>query len=81
MAKMSRTPEILADAAHIVLTKPSAEFTGQFVIDEEILRENGITDFSEYAPGYDGPLAGDFFVPDEVFDRLPTKIMRHPGYS
>ncbi len=81
MAKMSRTPEILADAAHVVLTKPSKEFTGQFVIDEEILREAGVTDFSKYAPGYDGPLAGDFFVPDEVFDRLPTNVMRHPGYS
>ena len=81
MAKMSRTPEIVADAAHAVLTKPATEFTGQFVIDEEILRENGVTDFAQYAPGYDGPLAGDFFVPDEVFDRLPTKIMRHPGYS
>lgn len=81
MAKMSRTPEILADAAHAILTKPSPEFTGQFVIDEEILRENGMTDFSQYAPGYDGPLAGDFFVPDEVFDRLPTNVMRHPGYS
>ncbi len=81
MAKMSRIPEILADAAHIILTKPSKEFTGQFAIDEEILREAGVTDFSKYAPGYDGPLAGDFFVPDEVFDRLPTNIMRHPGYS
>jgi len=81
MAKMSRTPEILADAAHIILSKPSKDFTGQFVIDEEILRAEGQKDFSKYAPGYDGPLAGDFFVPDEVFDRLPTEIMRHPGYS
>ena len=81
MAKMSRTPDILADAAHALLTKPSREFTGQFVIDEEILRAEGMTDFSKYAPGYDGPLAGDFFVPDEVFDRVPTEIMRHPGYS
>jgi len=82
MAKMSRAPEILADAAHIMLTKPAGDFTGQFVIDEEILRADGVTDFSQYSPpGYDGPLAGDFFVPDEVFDRLPTEIMRHPGYS
>ena len=81
MAKMSRTPDILADAAHALLTKPSREFTGQFVIDEEILRAEGMTDFSNYAPGYDGPLAGDFFVPDEVFDRVPTEILRHPGYS
>ena len=80
MAKISRTTEILSDAAHSILTKDAKSFTGQFVIDEVILREEGVTDFSKYAPGYDGPLAGDFFVPDEVFDSLPTEIMRHPGY-
>ena len=80
LAKMSRTPEIMADAAHAILTKEAKSFTGQFVIDEEILRDQGVTDFSHYAPGYDGPLAGDFFVPDEVFDRTPTDIMRLPGH-
>ena len=81
MAKMSRTPDILADAAYLVLTKNSREFTGQFVVDEVILREHGISDFSHYAPGYDGPLAGDFFVPDDIFDSVPTEILRHPGYA
>ena len=80
MAKMSRTPEILSDAAHIVLTKDAKSFTGQFVVDEVILREQGITDFSKYSPGYDGPLAGDFFVPDEIFASVPTDVLRHPGY-
>ncbi len=80
MAKMSRTPEILSDAAHIILTKDSSEFTGHFVVDEVLLREEGVTDFSKYAPGYEGPLAGDFFVPDEVFDSVPTEVLRHPGY-
>ena len=80
MAKMSRSPEILSDAAHIVLTSPARTFTGQFVIDEVLLRENGVSDFSKYSPGYDGPLAGDFFVPDEVFDSVPTEVLRHPGY-
>ena len=80
MAKISRIPEILSDAAHVILTKTASEVTGQFFIDEEVLRESGVTDFSKYAPGYDGPLAGDFFVPDEVFDRSPTEVMRHPGY-
>lgn len=75
MAKMSRTVDILSDAAHIILTKDPKEFTGQFVIDEELLRAEGVTDFAKYAPGYDGPLAGDFFVPDEVFERLPTKVV------
>ncbi len=78
MAKMSRTPEILSDSAHVILTKDPKTFTGHFVIDEELLRAEGVTDFSKYAPGYDGPLAGDFFVPGHVFDGLPTKIMR--GY-
>ena len=80
LATMSRTPEIMADAAYEVLIKEAKSFTGNFVIDEEILREAGVTDFSGYAPGYDGALAGDFFVPDAVFDRTPTEIMRLPGH-
>lgn len=43
-----RTPEILADAAHVILTKESRSFTGNFTIDEEILRGAGVTDFSRY---------------------------------
>ncbi len=78
MAKMSRTPDILSDAAHIMMCKDPGAFTGNFVIDEELLRAGGVTDFAKYAPGYDGPLAGDFFVPDDVFDRSPTKVMK--GY-
>lgn len=82
MAKMSRNADIMADASHAVLTQDAKSFTGQFVIDEEILRDNGVTDFSIYSPpGYDGPLAGDFFVPTEVFERSPFNIMQHPGYT
>ena len=44
-----RKPEIVADAAHAVLTRPAAGFTGQFLIDEDVLRENGDGDFSRYA--------------------------------
>jgi citronellol/citronellal dehydrogenase len=43
-----RRPEIVADAAHLILTKPSREFTGKFCIDEEILRQAGETDFAQY---------------------------------
>lgn len=75
MAKMSRTADILSDAAHVVLTKDPKKFTGRFVVDEVILREEGVTDFAIYAPGYDGPLAGDFFVPDDVFASVPTKVV------
>lgn len=75
LARISRIPDIMADAAHAVLVKDAKDFTGQFVIDEMILRDNGVTDFSHYAPGYDGPLAGDFFVPDAVFKQTPTNII------
>lgn len=74
VAAMSRSPEIMADAAHAILTRPSRDATGNFYIDEEVLRAEGITDFSKYAPGAKGALAGDFFVPDEVFARTETKV-------
>lgn len=76
MAKNSRTPEIMADAAYEILIRDSKECTGNFFIDEEVLREAGVTDFTQYAPNADGPLVPDFFVPDEVVERLPTEIMK-----
>jgi len=76
VASMSRSPEILADAAYAILTRPARETTGNFFIDEEVLRAEGVTDFAVYAPGAKGPLAGDFFVPDEVFANSPTNVAR-----
>src|SRR5690606_29828201 len=76
VAAMSRSPAIMADAAHAILTKPSREVTGNFFIDEEVLRAEGVSDFSVYAPGATGPLAADFFVPDAVFERSDTEVMR-----
>ncbi|MET0984505.1 MAG: SDR family oxidoreductase, partial [Steroidobacteraceae bacterium] len=70
-AKLARTPQIMADAAHIVLTKPARECTGNFFVDETLLHAHGITDFSKYAavPGTpDAALASDLFLPAE-FDR------------
>lgn len=60
--RRGRTPEIVADAAHIILTKPSREFTGNFCIDDEVLQNAGITDFSKYqvSPGAD--LISDLFL-------------------
>lgn len=79
VASMSRLPTIMADAAHAILTRPSRDCTGNFFIDELVLREEGVTDFSVYAPGAKGPLAGDFFVPDEAFAKSPTKVMMGLG--
>jgi len=77
LAQHSRSPEIVADAAHAILTRPARACTGNFFIDEEVLRDAGVTDFSRYAPTGDGtPLAADFFVPDGVFERSPTQITR-----
>ena len=74
VAGMSRSPQVMADAFHAIVTRPSRECTGNFFIDELVLREAGVTDFSAYAPGAKGPLAADFFVPDEVFEKTDTKV-------
>lgn len=58
----SRKPEIVADAAHYILTQPSRSFTGRFLIDEEVLREAGVSDFSSYAVDPQAPLITDLFV-------------------
>jgi citronellol/citronellal dehydrogenase len=79
VAAISRSPEIVADAAYVIFNRPARAATGNFYIDEEVLRAAGVTDFSAYAPGTQGPLAGDFFVPDAVLERLPTKVARTFG--
>jgi citronellol/citronellal dehydrogenase len=58
----SRKPEIMADAAHVVLTKPARELTGKFLIDDEVLAGAGVTDLSSYAIDPAAPLLPDFFV-------------------
>ena len=61
-----RKPEILADAAYAVVTKPAASFTGHFLIDDTFLHGEGVTDFEQYAVKPGEPLLPDFFVPDDV---------------
>jgi citronellol/citronellal dehydrogenase len=58
----SRKPDIMADAAYVIVTKPSREFTGNFCIDDLVLEGEGITDLNDYAVNPDLPLAPDFFV-------------------
>jgi citronellol/citronellal dehydrogenase len=57
-----RKPEILADAAHAILTKPSREATGNFYIDEDVLTRDGITDFAPYAVNPGARLLPDLFL-------------------
>jgi citronellol/citronellal dehydrogenase len=58
-----RKPEILADAAHVVLNRPSSECSGNFFVDDEVLASDGITDLEKYSvvPGTKDFLL-DFFL-------------------
>lgn len=63
MVRRSRKPEIMADAAHAILTRPSRETTGNFFVDDEVLESEGVTDLSGYAVDPEaGALMPDFFV-------------------
>ena len=64
MAK-SRTPEIMADAAYIIMKRDSKKFTGNFCIDDEILNSEGITDLVKYQVDQNldiSDLVPDFFI-------------------
>jgi citronellol/citronellal dehydrogenase len=61
MLRASRTPQIMADAAYAILTK-EISFTGNFLIDEDVLRQEGVEDFSQYAVDPNVEALPDFFV-------------------
>jgi citronellol/citronellal dehydrogenase len=63
--RMSRKPEILAEAAYRVFHKPKS-FTGNFLIDDTFLAAEGVTDFDRYRVDPSQPLHVDFFVPDDT---------------
>ena len=63
--RMSRTPEILAEAAYRIFHKPKT-FTGNFLIDDTFLASEGVTDFDRYRVDPTQPLHVDFFVPDNI---------------
>jgi citronellol/citronellal dehydrogenase len=58
----ARKPDIMADAAYAIFCKPSREFTGHFCIDEDVLRDAGVTDLDHYACCPGNELLPDFFV-------------------
>jgi citronellol/citronellal dehydrogenase len=80
MMRASRKPEIVADAAHVILTKPSRDFTGQFCIDDKILAATGMTDFEPYRVDASVPLMPDFFVPDSDVPPPGVTLGKLPGY-
>lgn len=81
MRNQSRVPEIMSDAAYLILTKPSRSFTGQFVVDEDILRKDGkVTDFEKYAVKPGSPLLLDFFLDEADGEGMATleKSVKQP---
>ncbi|MDQ6752310.1 MAG: NAD(P)-dependent oxidoreductase [Actinomycetota bacterium] len=63
LVKAARSPEIMADAAHAVLTRASRDTTGNFFTDEEVLGQEGVTDFSRYSLGApEDRLVADIFL-------------------
>ncbi len=79
LMRMSRTPEILADAAHLVFCQPSSDFTGNFLIDDNFLHDvGGVTDFEGYRADKSMPLALDFFVPEANVPPPGVKVVPLP---
>jgi citronellol/citronellal dehydrogenase len=74
MAAVSRTPDVLADAAYAIVNRPARECTGNFFIDEDVLREEGVTDFSVYGPDSGQKPLMDFFIPDETAARYADAV-------
>ncbi len=75
--RRSRTPDILADAAHAIFEKP-AKFTGHFLIDDTFLAAQGVTDFEHYRIDPTETLATCFFVPDHI--KPPPGVVTTPRH-
>ena len=75
LIRASRKADILADAAHVILSKPAREFTGNFCIDDTLLWENGKRDFDHYRIDPSEDLAPDFFVPEDSEPPVSLKAL------
>ncbi|MFP6750250.1 MAG: SDR family NAD(P)-dependent oxidoreductase, partial [Pirellulaceae bacterium] len=62
MVQRCRKPKIMADAAHAILVRDSRECSGNFFVDDEVLRDEGVTDLDHYAVDPEAELMGDFFL-------------------
>jgi citronellol/citronellal dehydrogenase len=78
MMRASRKPDIVADAAHVILTQPARDFTGRFCIDDTLLHAHGVTDFERYRVDPSVELMPDFFVPDDDMPPPGVKVMPMP---
>ncbi|CAB1319152.1 unnamed protein product [Coregonus sp. 'balchen'] len=74
MGKQCRNVDIMSDAAYAVLSKPPS-YTGNFVIDKEILKTEGIKDFEIYAIAPGNPLLPDFFLAEELMQNMGDQVV------
>ncbi len=77
--RQARKPEIVADAAYAVFLKPARDFTGRFLIDDNFLAANGVTDFERYRVDPTQRLVQDFFVPDDIAPPPQVRTIDHFG--
>jgi len=74
-----RKPEIMADAAYVMLTRDSRNYTGQFAIDDEVLRDVGVTDMDQYAVDPNATLMPDFFLDAALEDSVKEAFIKQGG--
>jgi citronellol/citronellal dehydrogenase len=79
MMRASRKPEIMGDAAYVIFTRPSRQFTGNFCIDDKVLYDSGVRDFESYRVDRSVPLMSDFFVPDHDVPPPGVSVMALPS--
>jgi citronellol/citronellal dehydrogenase len=80
--KGSRWSEIMADAAYEIIQKPAKEFTGNFCVDEAVLRDSGVTDFTKYAVDPNTKPIKDIFLPGVDYKLfLDANIISPPQYK
>lgn len=65
-----RKEDIMSDAAYAILCRDSKQFTSNFCVDEDVLRDEGISDFDQYAMSPSSKLTADFFLPDKYLEGL-----------
>uniref|UniRef100_A0A2A4Z9H6 Short chain dehydrogenase n=1 Tax=OCS116 cluster bacterium TaxID=2030921 RepID=A0A2A4Z9H6_9PROT len=76
LMQASRTPDIIADAAVRIFAKNSRKFTGQFIIDDSFLYEEGVRDFDQYRVDPTQDLMPDFFVPESSIAPVNLKAVK-----
>ncbi|XP_042240262.1 hydroxysteroid dehydrogenase-like protein 2 isoform X1 [Homarus americanus] len=75
--KQCRKPEIMADAAYVMLCKDSKSYTGKFAVDDDVLKAEGVTDLDSYAVDPSCPLMPDFFL--DEFDNFSVEQAKEQG--